>query len=81
MARYTNAKNLPRRHFQVTPNDTTDIPDGPVELFCAANGVAQVHDFYGNLLAYTLTAGQKVPVLVRRLRSTSTTGTWYALGD
>ena len=79
--RYANFLNFPRSHAQLTPNNNTDIADGPVVLYCAADGIANVRDFYGNVLTYTCTAGDIVPVLVRRLLSTTTTGTWYALRD
>jgi hypothetical protein len=79
--RYANFLNFPRRHTTLTPNNSTDIAGGPCILYCAADGVANVHDFYGNALTYTCVAGDIVPVMVRRLLSTSTTGTWYGLRE
>jgi hypothetical protein len=84
MAKYINKRNFPRKHFAITPSDTVDIAefapsDGAGVVYCAVDGTAQVVDFYGNTLAYVLVAGDIVPVLVRRINATDTTGTYYGL--
>jgi hypothetical protein len=83
--KYINKNFFPRRHFTITPSDTVDIaefgktPENAGVVYCAADGTAQVVDMYGEVLEYVLVAGDIIPVLVRRINTTDTTGTYYGL--
>ena len=83
--KYINKKFFPKRHFTITPSDTVDIAEfGKTSekagvVYCAVDGTAQVVDMYGDALEYVLVAGDIIPVLVRRINATGTTGTYYGL--
>lgn len=71
--------DIARSGEAVTPNDNTDLPGGPGVLTCTASGNASVIPLapVGGSTAITiyLTQGQVFPLVVKRVRSTSTTAT------
>lgn len=64
------------RHMQIAPSDTVEIDPKPRALYCAAAGTALVEDEAGQVLPYTLEAGDILTFRGVRLR-VGTTGTWY----
>lgn len=59
-------------HQEITLSDTVDLPQEMV-IYCNAAGDVAVTDHYGTTLVYTVTAGQMLPVLVRRVNVTDST--------
>lgn len=58
----------------VTPNDASDLPDGPSRgLYVASPGLMAVVDTAGNAVTLLSGGGQYHPIRVTRIRATGTT--------
>lgn len=64
-------------HFQIVPDNATNMTQTPRAIYCAVAGTAQVVDRAGTVLPYVMTQGQVLPFRGVRINSTSTTGTYY----
>jgi hypothetical protein len=60
----------------VTPNDNTDLPDGPTAgLLIGGAGNVAVIDSSGSTQTFPAQNGQIIPLCVTRVKSTNTTAT------
>lgn len=59
-------------HRSVTLSNTVDLPQ-PMLIYCNAAGDVSVADSDNVSLVYTVTAGQVIPVIARRVNATGTT--------
>jgi hypothetical protein len=66
-----------RRHFAITPSNSTDIADRPKALYCETAGTVVIRDEAGTDLTYTLVQGQILPFRGVRVLATGTTATVY----
>ncbi len=66
-----------RRHFEILPNDDTDLPEMPKAVYCEEGGTIVVRDGLGVDLPYTMTAGQLLLIRPTRVLASGTTGTFY----
>ena len=67
-------------HFAITPNDGVDLATVPRALYVNVAGTLVLHDKSGTAITYNVTAGQVLPLRVRRVLATGTTATvvgWY----
>lgn len=72
--RDTNSPNFDG--YAVTPSDSTDLPNGPTKaLFVTVGGNVNVQLDSDSTALLTLTAGEIYPIMVSRVKSTSTTAT------
>lgn len=63
---------FPRNHRVITPSDTEDMFDDMV-IVAGSDGTISVMDKGGNTVVYTVTAGQVIPVIARRVTVANTT--------
>lgn len=64
---------FPKRHMAVTPDDDTDLPGRePWVIYVLTDGNVEVNDCFGATVTYALTAGDIVPVLVKRVLEDTT---------
>lgn len=75
--RGTRANGVPRDVVPITPNDSTDIPDGPVfAIRCRGSaGNVVITTVAGNDRTYPIAADETIIVGVSRVKSTGTTAT------
>lgn len=66
-----------RRHFQIAPSNSADLPTRPKAIYCQADGTIVCRDDLGVDLPYAMTAGQILPLRPVRVLATGTTGTFY----
>lgn len=70
----------PARQWRaITPSDTEVIGFNMKAIYCVTDGTVYLEDNEGHILPFTMTAGTHLAVIPYRVRSTSTTGTYYAL--
>lgn len=68
--------DFPRNAAVVTPSDTVDLPTGVGMLYIGGAGNVNVDTASGQTVLFnSVTAGSRLPVLVKRVRATSTTAT------
>jgi len=62
--------------FAVTASDTVDDPNGPfTELVVGVGGTLTVVTLGGSTVSYTVVAGQRIQLRIRRVKSTGTSAT------
>lgn len=59
-------------HQAIVQSDTVNLPQDMV-IYCNAAGDVSVLDHYGTTMVYTVTAGQIIPVIAKRVNDTGTT--------
>ncbi len=65
------------RHQAITPSDSDIVIPRPRALWCQTAGNVAIEDASGNVLTYTVNAGQLLPFRAVRVRATGTTATVY----
>ena len=65
------------KHFAILPDDNADLPILPRVIYCQADGTIVLSDKDGNVLPYTMIAGDRIEFRGVRVMSTGTTGTYY----
>lgn len=66
----------PRYHFEVTPNDSTDLTHVTRGIYVGVTGDVKITNVNGQTVTYTnLAAGVHHPMCVSRVWSTGTTAT------
>ena len=74
------AKNLSSpadTHFEITPSDSSDVPVRPRALYCRSAGDVALQDGSGQVLTYTVAAGEVLLFRAARVLATGTTATVY----
>lgn len=71
---FSREANFPQNHIELTASDTVDFGDIYLVIAGSAGTVAAV-DKNGTLVTYTVTAGQLLPIPLRRVNLTGTTAT------
>lgn len=72
-----NRTNPADIHFAIVPSDTSDMEFVTRGIYCQADGTAQIMDAQGTVLPYTMTRGMLLPIRVKRILATGTSGTFY----
>jgi hypothetical protein len=67
-----------KQHRAITLSDPVNLVE-PMYIYCLTSGTAQVVDQDDVVVGYPMTAGQLLPLLAKRINSTSTTGTYAGL--
>jgi len=71
----------PANLAEVTPNDTTDLPNKARAIWVDVEGVVRVDgDESGANIPFTIPAGQWVPMRIKRVRATGTAATGIKVG-
>ena len=61
--------------FEITPNDSADLPRVTRAVFAAGAGVIKWHNMGGATQHTTVAEGERVPIKARRILATGTTAT------
>ena len=69
---FDQGNRYPKRHLTLTPSDTVDFVEGPMLIYPGSAGAISAVDQYGVTVVYTATAGQILPVIVKRVNATGT---------
>jgi len=72
---FNSYDEFPRNHFTITPSDTDAIPTGECLIMAGTDGTIAAEDDNGVIVIYSVLAGAILPVVVSKVRATSTTVT------
>lgn len=64
-----------RNFFEITPNDSTDIPTRPDGIFIGGAGTIEMQGTDDNAATFTVAAGTILPISPTRILDTGTTAT------
>jgi hypothetical protein len=71
---YNLMQNFPTRHFEITPDDDTPLARRCL-VYANDSGNVAIEDMDGEVITYTLAAGEVAPVVAVRVHATGTTAT------
>ena len=77
---YVNLSSPAVAHFEVTPDDQTNLPTRPRALFANTGGAVVLQDQQGNVVTYQVSAGTVLSIRPVRVLATGTTAqliAWY----
>jgi hypothetical protein len=67
---FNRFQEFPQHHVTITPADS-DLPR-PMIIYCGSSGTIVARDENNVVVTYTVTAGEIIPVLVKRVAAAST---------
>ena len=64
-------------HYEITPSDSADLPVQPRAIYCRTAGDVVIADGGGQVLTYTVAAGDVLLFRATRVHATGTTASLY----
>lgn len=70
---FNRITSFPHNQMVITPSDTVRVPREDMLIEAGSDGTIRTEDRHGRIVDRTVTRGQVIPVLVRKVHATGTT--------